>query len=413
MISAQYKKFKTLSANEILIISYPLFVLTGSFAINFYLILVSLIFLGSLILKKINIKFLNQFWIFVYLIFIIYNILNSFFSVDQFNAFRSSIGQFRFLFFSFFLMYFIQNFKNLEFILKAWLLIIIFISLDLIYQNFFLFNIFGIPISISGRPSSFFEEEVVVGAFLTFLSLPLFFYFMSEFKNLTIVNKIIYFLIYFLVLTAVTLTGERVSLLTFLVISIIIFYIFFSFKKNLIILFSFLLFFLINFKSNIIFQNRIIDMLNIIKDIYHSSWGRLWESSYMLFKDNFFFGVGLKNYRVVCDFQIDPRPDHAAQFCSTHPHNILLEILSETGFVGFVLFYLFFISLILKLSKYYKKNFKENKFLLLIFGHVLILISYAWPLKTAGSFFTTYNGSFFWLSLGIVLFCYKNLKIEK
>ena len=35
MISAQYKKFKTLSANEILIISYPLFVLTGSFAINF------------------------------------------------------------------------------------------------------------------------------------------------------------------------------------------------------------------------------------------------------------------------------------------------------------------------------------------------------------------------------------------
>ena len=87
MISAQYKKFKTLSANEILIISYPLFVLTGSFAINFYLILVSLIFLGSLILKKIKIKFLNQFWIFVYLIFIIYNILNSFFSVDQFNAF--------------------------------------------------------------------------------------------------------------------------------------------------------------------------------------------------------------------------------------------------------------------------------------------------------------------------------------
>ena len=111
-------------------------------------------------------------------------------------------------------MYFIQNFKNLEFILKAWLLIIIFISLDLIYQNFFLFNIFGIPISI-GRPSSFFEEEVVAGAFLTFLSLPLFFYFMSEFKNLTIVNKIIYFLIYFLVLTAVTLTGERVSLLIF------------------------------------------------------------------------------------------------------------------------------------------------------------------------------------------------------
>ena len=102
MISAQYKKFKALSINEIIIISFPVFVLIGSFAINFYLILVSLIFLGYLIFKKIEVEFLNQFWIFIYLIFIIYNILNSFFAVDQFNAFRSSIGQLRFLLFSFF-----------------------------------------------------------------------------------------------------------------------------------------------------------------------------------------------------------------------------------------------------------------------------------------------------------------------
>ena len=81
----------------------------------------------------------------------------------------------------------------------------------------------------------------------------------------------------------------------------------------------------------------------------------------MFFKDNFFFGVGLKNYRVVCDFQTDPRPDHPAQFCSTHPHNFLLEILSETGFIGFIIFYIFFISLILGLVKFYNKNFKENK----------------------------------------------------
>ena len=361
MISAQYKKFKALSINEIIIISFPVFVLIGSFAINFYLILVSLIFLGYLIFKKIEVEFLNQFWIFIYLIFIIYNILNSFFAVDQFNAFRSSIGQLRFLLFSFFLMYFIQNFKNLEFILKSWFIIIVFISLDLIFQNFFSFNILDIPISISNRPSSFFEEEVVAGAFLTFLSLPLFFYYMSEFKNFKIIKKINYLLLYTLILTAITLTGERVSLLTFLVISIIIFFIFFSFKKILIIISSFTIFFFINFNYNIIFQRRLIDMYNIVKDIYDSSWGRLWESSYMLFKDNFFFGVGLKNYRVVCDFQTDPRPDHPAQFCSTHPHNFLLEILSETGFIGFIIFYIFFISLILGLVKFYNKNFKENK----------------------------------------------------
>ena len=46
----------------------------------------------------------------------------------------------------------------------------------------------------------------------------------------------------------------------------------------------------------------------------------------MLFKENYLTGVGLKNYRVDCDFQIDPRPTHPEQFCSSHPHNLFLEI---------------------------------------------------------------------------------------
>ena len=413
MISAQYKKLKLLTINELLIILFPITVLIGSFAINTYLILISIIFLFSLIIKKIEIKFLNQYWFFLCLIFIVYNIINSFFAVDQFNAFRSSIGQLRFLFLSLFLMFFIKNFKNLDYIIRVWFVIVIFISLDLIFQNFFSYSIVGIPISISNRPSSFFEEEVVAGAFLTFLSLPIFFYLMNDFNNFKKSKKILYLLLYFLILSAITLTGERISLLTFLVISLVIFFIFFDLKKKLIILFSFTVFFAINYNFNIIFQKRIMDMINILKDIYHSSWGRLWESSYMLFKDNFLFGVGLKNYRVVCDSLVDPRPYHPAQFCSSHPHNFLLEILSETGLVGFLIFYTFFITLIFKLSKIYQTNFKENKILLLIIGHLSILFNYVWPLKTAGSFFSTYNGAFFWLSLGIILFCNKNIKATK
>ena len=91
----------------------------------------------------------------------------------------------------------------------------------------------------------------------------------------------------------------------------------------------------------------------------------------------------------------------------------MLEILSETGLIGFLIFYTFFITLIFKLSKIYQTNFKENKILLLIIGHLLILFNYVWPLKTAGSFFSTYNGAFFWLSLGIILFCNKNIKATK
>jgi O-antigen ligase len=42
-------------------------------------------------------------------------------------------------------------------------------------------------------------------------------------------------------------------------------------------------------------------------------------------------------------------------FCSTHPHHLYLEILSETGIIGFVLLFLtfrnFFSSIITKINK--------------------------------------------------------------
>jgi O-antigen ligase len=94
------------------------------------------------------------------------------------------------------------------------------------------------------------------------------------------------------------------------------------------------------------------------------------------------------------------------QFCSTHPHNFLLEILSETGLVGFSIFFIFFFYLILYLKKkirYLKSHLIFKKHSHLLYGNILILLIYIWPLKTSGSFFTTWNGSFFWLNLGIAL----------
>ena len=145
---------------------------------------------------------------------------------------------------------------------------------------------------------------------------------------------------------------------------------------------------------------------NILANFYDSSYGRLWESGYLLFEKNKIFGVGLKNYRVDCDNQIDPRPESIPQFCSSHPHNFFLEILSETGLVGFSIFFIFFVYLIFYLNdkiKSLKNDEFFKKYSSLLYGNILILLIYVWPLKTSGSFFTTWNGSFFWLNLGIAL----------
>ena len=154
------------------------------------------------------------------------------------------------------------------------------------------------------------------------------------------------------------------------------------------------------------FNSRVKDFNNILANFYDSSYGRLWESSYLLFEKNKIFGVGLKNYRVDCDNQIDPRPQSIPQFCSTHPHNFFLEILSETGLVGFSIFFIFFFYLIFYLKnriRYLKSDLNFKKYSSLLYGNILILLIYVWPLKTSGSFFTTWNGSFFWLNLGIAL----------
>ena len=81
----------------------------------------------------------------------------------------------------------------------------------------------------------------------------------------------------------------------------------------------------------------------MLYQIFMNLVGRIYESSFMLFKDNYLFGVGLKNYRVECDLQVDPRPLHEAQFCSSHPHNFVLELLSETGLIGISIFFIFLV----------------------------------------------------------------------
>ena len=94
--------------------------------------------------------------------------------------------------------------------------------------------------------------------------------------------------------------------------------------------------------------HRYNELFSIINNFENSSYGVLFNSSIQVWEQNKLFGVGLKNFGLICDKYIliiqDIHPT-----CSNHPHNLYLQILSETGIIGLILFAsLFFI---------WKKNF--------------------------------------------------------
>jgi len=93
--------------------------------------------------------------------------------------------------------------------------------------------------------------------------------------------------------------------------------------------------------------------------------------------------------------------------CSTHPHQLHLEILSQLGIFGYTMFLSFFIYFIIRGIIIYNKN--KNIFHLGALIYIFVTIFLPLP---SGSFFTTYTASIFWINFGLVL-TFENIKLKK
>jgi hypothetical protein len=122
-----------------------------------------------------------------------------------------------------------------------------------------------------------------------------------------------------------------------------------------------------------------------------------------LFKKNFIFGVGPKGFRHYCrSVNYDPPKG----ICSTHPHNTLIQILSELGIIGLI-FYLIFIIFILKtFFKNIKKDTTNNEINGLLVISIGLLIN-LFPFSPSGNFFNNWISSFIYFNVGLFLFSYK------
>jgi len=121
----------------------------------------------------------------------------------------------------------------------------------------------------------------------------------------------------------------------------------------------------------------------------------VFNSGVQVWKKNKIFGGGLKSFRLNCS----NKPHY--QICTTHPHNYLLEILTDTGLLGFVLFYSIIILAIFNYLKFYFSVIDAESRLISVPFFFIILFEF-FPLRSTGSFFTTSNATVIFLMLAFL-----------
>ena len=386
----------------------PIAIIISPTIVNTTLVTIVLLFFY----KKANWSFFaNKYFIFL-LIFFLYLVINSFLSKDPLLSIVRVLSYIKFILFSLALAGFLNTNINRGVIFKTWFVIIFIIIIDVYFEKFFDNNIIGIKSSDPQRVASFFNEELIVGSFLFAFSFLVFSIFFEK-------NIKIYWSLILILGMAIFLSGERAIFLKYLIyifISIFLFEKRFSFIKKIIFVFIFILLISISFKLSITTKDRqsllldtllskdnkntpltveeIKNNLNKIKHFAH------YDTAWKIFKDNPFFGSGLKTYRVECS-----NPDYfnskiiqSEVRCTTHPHQIHFELLSELGIIGYLMFLLFFIYFLYAAIKQYAKN----KEIILLNSTIYIFIALI-PIIPSGSFFGTLSGVFFFINFGFIL----------
>ena len=395
----------------LLILLFPIFLITGNLLINFFYIIISIISILKLN-KKTDFFKSNIFFLLIF--FLIYLAINLLFSVNISNSYPRVI-KFLLIIFSIKEIFDFNNNENIYFekISKFWSIIFFIVTFDIIFEIIFGFNTLGFKSYMEGRVASFFGDELVVGSFYHFFSLiVLSFFIKNKYSNILIISLII------LIISTSFMIGERANFIK-LFPSILIFAFLTlrirSTKKIglitlIILVIGAIFYFNDGLKKRYYNQLSDINSLEGFKKFFkESQYGAHQNTAYEIFKDNILFGVGLKNFREESKKNIYENPDYfkTNERQATHPHQIHLELLSELGLIGYVSFFILMIVSIIISTKNYLIN--KNPYQLSVLIYILSCLI---PLIPSGSLFSTFFGGIFWFSFGLMISFNKNLKLK-
>jgi O-antigen ligase len=423
---------------NLLFLLIPISFILGNLILNLNVLLIiifAIIFYQTNVFK-INLNYLDKTIILFFLFTIITGVLNTFLFKNleelsgDYIVIIKTIAYLRFLLFYFVIRFLIsKNIINFKFFFIVCSLCAYFVCLDLVYQYNFGKDIFGY-VSIDPRRLSgpFGDYEPVAGSYLQRFSV------FSFFLIFLFYDKKKYYLFLFLLVTfilvffSLIISGNRMPLILFLALFVIIFTFTQSMRKYLIffILVASIIFTVTyNMNANLKthfndFNNRITNefveffQAVTIKDkksnITHEDYTivvdgkkiqmpnvyiKEFNSGYQTWLQNKYIGGGLRSFKENCKVVV--------LNCNTHPHNYYLEILSDLGLVGFALLILIFGMVIYEsIGKNIIRRSKLEYNNIMTPFMFLFLIE-VFPIRTTGSFFTTGNATYIFLIMAITV----------
>jgi hypothetical protein len=335
-------------------------------------------------------------------------IINFIFSKNQELSMFRSFGFIKYIIYIFAIKYLLDKNKNSEILFIFISLVVLVTTFDIYFEYINKKNILGFQSSDPTRIASFLRKELKIAHFLLGFCLLSIGYYFEKFKNKSYKFIIIGYVSLLLILTSVFLTGERAnSIKGFICIVIFILLIKNNFKyKKIFIIIAMILPIIIYFCSDRIKQRfdmylsskyRDANIINALKGTHHAAH---YYTAFEIFKSYPIFGIGNKNFREECsNLKYDNKSyTRISERCSTHPHQIYLELISEHGVIGsiiilFVIFYSVFKSFI---------NFNKKNNLIQLGAIIFVACTFV-PLIPSGSFFTSFDATIFWFNYAVML----------
>ena len=405
----------------ILMCLYPISIIVGPSISLLNTLLIVLIYL-IFFFNEDHYKFLFKDKILkVFFLIYFYLIINTLFSINYEVGLSRNLGFIRIIliFVAINYIFYISN-TNLS-IFKIWMIVFTLLVLDVYLERFTDTNMLGWGASkINGvkqpdglRIQSFFKDESIVGTFIHGFIFLIIGYLLTIFNKKNKINFLIYLLI-FCFLLSIVFTGERSSTIKVIFGVLIFIAIIKNIKiKTKILLFSILISTaILTVISSDYLKNRYVGQMYYYfankdsKNIQNSLYYRLYKSGFNVFKNSPILGVGNKNYRIeTCKSNLEKIKKNN-YLCSTHPHQIYFEFLSEHGLLGTSIL----------LSLFFYLIFKNFQNIILSQNYVQIgafvyLLSIFLPLIPSGSFFNDFNITFFIINLSLMYAVNKDTNI--